>query len=54
MGVIVISDDLPELLHNCNHILVMRDGCPAATVRATDVDATTLAHMLSDKDAVTA
>lgn len=54
VGVIVISDDLPELLHNCNHILVMRDGRPAATVRATDVDATTLAHMLSDKDAVTA
>lgn len=54
VGVIVISDDLPELLHNCNRIVVMRDGRIAATVQAKDVDATTLAHMLNQKDAVTA
>ena len=54
VGVIVISDDLPELLHNCNRIIVMRDGRMAATVQAGDVDATALTHMLSDKDAVNA
>ena len=26
MGVIIISDDLPELLQNCDRILVMRQG----------------------------
>ena len=26
LGVIVISDDLPELLGSCHRILVMRDG----------------------------
>ena len=31
-----------------------RDDVRLLVVRATDVDATTLAHMLSDKDAVTA
>lgn len=32
IGVIVISDDLPELLQNCNQIIVMRDGRVAAQV----------------------
>ena len=54
VGVILISDDLPELLHNCNNIIVMRQGRMAATVRADETDATTLAHMLTDKDAVIA
>ena len=29
IGIIVISDDLPELVHNCNRILVMKDGKPS-------------------------
>ena len=32
IGIIVISDDLPELLQNCNKIVVMRDGRVAAVV----------------------
>ncbi len=31
MGVIIISDDLPELLQNCDRILVMRQGRIVAT-----------------------
>ena len=26
MGIIIISDDIPELLHNCNRILIMHKG----------------------------
>jgi simple sugar transport system ATP-binding protein len=26
MGIIVISDEIPEVLQNCNRILVMRKG----------------------------
>ncbi|KXF75701.1 sugar ABC transporter ATP-binding protein [Paramesorhizobium deserti] len=38
MGVIIISDDLPELLQNCDRILVMRQGC---VVAAHNVDGLT-------------
>ena len=34
MGVIVISDDLPELISNCDRILVMRKGTVAETFDA--------------------
>ncbi|WP_283178286.1 sugar ABC transporter ATP-binding protein [Gemmobacter sp. 24YEA27] len=34
MGVIIISDDLPELLQNCDRIAVMRQGAIAATYDA--------------------
>jgi simple sugar transport system ATP-binding protein len=30
MGVIIISDDIPELLQTCNRILLMKKGCVAA------------------------
>ena len=30
MGIIIISDDLPELITNCNKIIVMREGRVAA------------------------
>jgi ABC-type sugar transport system ATPase subunit len=45
MGVILISDDLPELLQNCDNLLLMKRGrivrrfeveaCPRATSRTT-------------------
>ena len=34
MGVIIISDDLPELLQNCDRIAVMRQGRIVATLEA--------------------
>lgn len=38
MGVIIISDDLPELLQNCDRILVMRQGAIVASYDAAQVD----------------
>jgi len=34
LGVIIISDDLPELLQNCDRILVMRKGSITRSFRA--------------------
>ena len=44
-GIIVISDDIPEILHNCNRILLMRRG------RITEefVSARTSEHELGEK-----
>ncbi len=38
MAVLIISDDLPELLQNCDRILVMRQGGIVATYDAETVD----------------
>ena len=38
MALIVISDDLPELLQNCDRILVMRHGQVAREFAAADAD----------------
>ncbi len=46
VGVIIISDDLPELLHNCNRIMVMQDGHMTGLVDSQDIDETKLADML--------
>ena len=32
IGIIVISDDLPELVQNCNKILVMKDGMSSGII----------------------
>ena len=48
VGIIVISDDLSELVQNCNKMIVMRNG-KVAEVIDYDVDETTLAGMLSGK-----
>jgi simple sugar transport system ATP-binding protein len=36
MALVVISDDLPELLQNCDRILVMRNGRVAADFAADE------------------
>jgi len=46
MGVIIISDDLPELLQNCDRILVMRRGTVAETFDAESVSEDALYHAL--------
>lgn len=38
MAVLIISDDLPELLQNCDRILVMRQGAIAASYDAASTD----------------
>lgn len=47
VGIIVISDDLSELIQNCNKIIVMKDGRAVAKVNAADIDETELSKLLS-------
>lgn len=42
MGVIIVSDDLPELLQNCDRILVMRRGKVVETFEAENLQENTL------------
>ncbi len=46
MGLLVISDDIPELLQTCNRILLLRDGQIAAEVTPGETDENELASML--------
>ena len=45
IGIIVISDDLPELVQNCNRILVMKDGRPSG-ILDNSIDEVSLGKML--------
>ncbi|WP_208866352.1 sugar ABC transporter ATP-binding protein [Paraburkholderia lacunae] len=46
IGIILISDDLPELLQNCDRILMMKKGRVAAQYRADQLDEAGLYHAL--------
>lgn len=47
MAVIIISDDLPEVLQNCSHLLIMKDGRIVARPDPGSTDENTvLSHML--------
>jgi simple sugar transport system ATP-binding protein len=46
MGVIIVSDDLPELLQNCDRIMAMRKGAIAEVFDAERVDEATLYRAL--------
>lgn len=47
LGVIVISDDLPELLATCHRILVMKAGRITDEIAGHDISAEDLAHRLA-------
>ncbi len=47
LGVVVISDDLPELIGTCHRLLVMKDGTVTEMLAPTDTDETDLAHRLA-------
>ena len=47
IGVVVISDDLPELLAICGRILVMKDGRIDSTVKAGAINEIELAARLA-------
>jgi simple sugar transport system ATP-binding protein len=47
LGVVVISDDLPELLATCHRILVMRGGAMVAEIAGGSVTEAELAHKLA-------
>jgi simple sugar transport system ATP-binding protein len=51
IGVIIISDDLPELLQNCDRIMVMRKGRLAATFDAEQIEEDMLYRAMSAEDA---
>ena len=46
LAVLIISDDLPELLQNCDRILLMRKGCLAGEYDAARMDEAELYHAL--------
>jgi simple sugar transport system ATP-binding protein len=46
LGVIIVSDDLPELLQNCDSILVMKKGRVAKTLEAENVSTVELSKEL--------
>ena len=50
MSVIIISDDLPELLQNCDRIMVMRKGRIADTFEAEGLDEDVLYRSMTAED----
>lgn len=48
LGVLVMSDDIPELLHICNRILLMRDGKIVDEFRASQITENELAEKLAE------
>lgn len=47
LAVIVISDDLPEILNNCNRVLIMRSGRIVGEVKPGDTTEKQLAEMVT-------
>lgn len=47
MGIIIISDDLPEILAVCNRILVMNKGTITGEYRSDEIDETSLQAQLA-------
>jgi simple sugar transport system ATP-binding protein len=47
LGIIVISDDLPELVQNCNRVLVMHKGRVVGQLQGDDVTDSSLTRALS-------
>ncbi len=51
IAIIIISDEIPEVLHNCNRVLVMREGRLEREIAdATAVEERELLSMISGKD----
>lgn len=47
MGIIIISDDLPEVLENCSRVLILKNGKIVHEAATCDIDEkTVLSHML--------
>ena len=47
LGVIIISDDLPELLQNCDRILVMHEGRITGILDKDEADQETILSLAS-------
>jgi simple sugar transport system ATP-binding protein len=48
LAVIIISDDLPEVLTNCNRVLVMRNGSIASELNSNETDEKELAEIATN------
>jgi len=46
MGIIIISDDIPEILANCSKVLIMRDGRVTASLSPAQTDAQDLSRYM--------
>ncbi len=52
MAIIIISDDIPEVLKNCSRVLLMKTGRITAEIDPHEIDANTLAAMMTGGAAV--
>jgi len=50
IGVIIISDEIPEIIHNCNRIVVMKEGRIVKEVDTADITADELFNILARKN----
>ncbi len=48
IGIIIISDDIPEVLQNCDRVMIMKKGRIVDEVKTSDLDDATLSKMLSE------
>ncbi len=48
LGVLIMSDDIPELLHTCNRILLMREGQIVEEFRSSEISENELALKLAE------
>ncbi|MDA3734005.1 sugar ABC transporter ATP-binding protein [Niameybacter massiliensis] len=49
VGVIIISDDLSEIIHNCNKVIVLQNGRIVAKESSKDLDEAKLSALLSSE-----
>lgn len=49
VGIIMISDDLSEIIQNCNKILIMRNGKTSGIINTNDYNELQLSRLLSGK-----
>ncbi len=47
IGVIIISDDLSELVHNCNKLIIMKNGRTSGVIETGDMDEKQLTGLLN-------
>lgn len=50
VGIIVISDDVSELIHNCSKILIMKNGKTTGSISSMELDETKLSRMLAGEE----
>lgn len=48
MAVVIISDDIPEVLDNCNRVLIMKKGRMVASMETNELTSNTLSSKLSE------